>query len=74
MNEAKILKENEYFISDLSPLAEKRQIALSTQQYAVWRNAPALHQLQLVEVGGPLDYLQKKYHISDDQIAIVEVG
>lgn len=67
------LNHNEYFISDLGPLVPDPNSPVHTQRFAVWRNAAAQKQLQLVEVGSSLSDLQEKYHVPQERVAVVGV-
>lgn len=73
MNQSSVIRENEYFISDLGPLITDPNHPLAAERFAVWKNAVDQQQLQLVEVGSQLPLLQEKYHIPDERVGIVGI-
>ena len=64
------LMKDKFFITDLgkeqSTVINGVQVTIG--RYAVWSPSKNSRQHVIVEVGGDLDALQKKYSVSDDRI------
>ena len=71
--ESLTLREDECFISDLGSTANVKidNETVTLGRYAVIKNH--MGKMQVLEVGGDLDYMMKKFGISKENLGVVTV-